>query len=101
VAGDDILVGRHLGGDLDRHVRLALVVEHHQLVFVFRLRIRVAQLHGEVGRVASADAVDRDAARQRTDETDFHLVLGVCGSRRKHQHCSHEPSGDYLAGPDH
>ncbi len=39
-AGDDVLVGRHLGRDLHRHVRLALVVEHDELVFVFRLRHR-------------------------------------------------------------
>jgi hypothetical protein len=79
--GDDVLIGRHFSGDLNRHVRLALVVEHHQLVFVLRLGIRVAQLDREIGRIVSADAVDRDAAGQRADETDFHLVLGVRGSR--------------------
>ena len=42
--GDDFLVGRHLGGDLHRHVRLAFVVEHDELVFVFRFRIGIAQL---------------------------------------------------------
>ena len=79
--GDDLLVGRHLGGDLHRHVRLAFVVEHDELVFVFRLGVGVAQLHGEIGRVAAADAVDRDAAGQRTDEADLDLVLGVSGCR--------------------
>ncbi len=42
--GDDVLVGRHFGGDLHRDVRLALIVEHDQLVFVFRLGVGVAQL---------------------------------------------------------
>jgi hypothetical protein len=50
--GDDVLIGRHFSGDLNRHVRLALVVEHHQLVFVLRLGIRVAQLDREIGRIA-------------------------------------------------
>jgi len=76
-AGDDLLVGRHLGRLLHGDVRLALVVEHHQLVFVFRLRIGIAQPHREIGRVAAADAVDRDAPGQRADEADLHLVLGV------------------------
>ena len=84
-AGDDVLVGRHLGGDLHRHVRLALVVEHDQLVFVFRLRIGIAQLHRQIGRVAAAEAVDRNAAGQRADEADLDLVLGVGSRCRDHK----------------
>ena len=78
-AGDDLLVGRHLGRDLHRDVRLALVVEHDHLVFVFRLGVGVAQLDREVGRVAAAEAVDRHAAGERTDEADLDLVLGLGG----------------------
>ena len=48
-AGDDVLVSGHLGRNLHRDVRLALVIEHHELVFVFRVRIGIAQTHGEVG----------------------------------------------------
>ena len=86
-AGDDVLVGRHLGRDLHRDVRLALVVEHDHLVFVFRLGIGVAQPHREVGRVAAAEAVDRNAAGERADEADFDLVLGFgsdcCSGKRQ------------------
>ena len=44
--GDDFLVRRHLGGDLHGHVRLAFVIEHDELVFVFRFRIGIAQFDG-------------------------------------------------------
>ena len=60
-------------------VRLALVVEHNQFVFVFRLRVGIAQPHGEIGRIAAAEPVDGNAAGQRTDEADLDLVLGVGG----------------------
>ena len=85
---DNFLVCRHPGGDLNRHVGLAFVVEHNELVLVFRLRVGVAQAHREIGRVAAADAVDRDAARERPDKADLDLVfrLGGCGQRARHHH---------------
>ena len=82
-AGDDVFVGCHLGGDLHRDVRFALIVEHDQLIFVFRLGVGIAQLHGQIRRIAAAEAVDRDAARERPDEADFHLVLGVGCTHRE------------------
>ena len=45
---DDLPVRGHLGRNLHRDVRLALVVEHDQLVFVFRFGIGIAQPHREV-----------------------------------------------------
>ena len=76
-AGDDVLVGRHLGCDLDRDVRLALVVKHDQLVLVLCLGVGISQLDGKIGRVAAAQTVDRHAAGERSDETDLDLVLGA------------------------
>src|SRR6185437_9123570 len=38
-AGNDVVLGRHLGGDLNRDVGLAFVVEHDEVVLVFGLRI--------------------------------------------------------------
>ncbi len=55
--GDDFLVRRHLGGDLHGHVRLAFVIEHDEFVFVFRLRIGVAQFDGKIGRIATAEPI--------------------------------------------
>ena len=75
-AGNDLLVCRHLGRNLHRHIRLALVVEHHELVFVFRFWIGVAEPDREVRGIAAADTVYRDAAGERTDEADFDFVLG-------------------------
>ena len=82
-AGDDILVGRHLRRDLHRDIRLALVVEHDNLVFIFRLGIGIAQPHREIGRIAAAETVDRDAARQRSDEANLDLVLCFNGDSRE------------------
>jgi len=76
-ARDDFSIRRHLGRDLHRHIGLALVVEHDQVVGVFCLGIGIAQLHGEISGIAAAEAIDRHAAGERTDETDFDLVFGV------------------------
>jgi hypothetical protein len=82
-SGDNLLVGGHFGGNLHRHVRLAFVVEHDKFVLVFCLGVGVAQLDREIRGIATAQAVDRHAARERPDETDFHFVLGVGGRCRK------------------
>src|SRR5262249_26970273 len=84
-AGDDVLVGRHLGRDLDGDVRFALIVEHDHLVFVFGFRVGIAQPDGEVSRVTAAEAVDRNAARQRADKSDFDFVLRFGGRGGKAQ----------------
>ena len=75
-SSNDLVVGGHLGRGLHGDVRLAFVVEHDELVVVFGLCIGVAQLHRQIGRVAAADAVDRDTAGQRPDEADLDRVLG-------------------------
>ncbi len=75
------LVGPGLGRDLDAGVRLALVVEHHQVVLVLRLRIGVPQLHREIGRVPAAEADGGVPAGERTDERQLHRVLGPGGQR--------------------
>jgi hypothetical protein len=85
---DNRFVCCHPGGDLNRHVGLAFVVEHNELVLVFRLCVGVAQANREIGRVAAADAVDRDAARERPDKANLDLLfrLGGCGHRVRHHH---------------
>ena len=93
---DDLPVGRHLGGDLHRHVRLALVVEHHVLVLVFRLAVGIAQPHREVGRVAAAEPVDRDAAGQRADEADLDLVLRLGGRSRQREQRARQQRRDHV-----
>ena len=84
---DDVLVGRHLGGLLNGHVGLAFVVEHEELVLVFRFCIGVAQPHREIGGVAAAQSVHGNPARERTDEPDLDRLLGLCAQgRRGEQH---------------
>jgi hypothetical protein len=75
-AGDDLPVGRHLGRDLNRDVRLALIVKHDQLVLVLCLGVGISQFDRKIGRVAATQAVDRYPAGQRSNEADLHLVLG-------------------------
>ena len=89
-AGDELPVRRHLGRDLHGDVRFALVVEHDHLVGVFRLGVGVAKLHREVGGVAAAKPVGRDAAGERPDEADLHLVLGCC----RRSPCDNRREGD-------
>ncbi len=98
--GDDRAVGARLGRHLHGDVRLALVVEHDQLVFVLGFRVGVAQLDRELGRVAAADAVGRGAAGERTDEGDLDLVLGRGGQRDERQAGS-QSEGDESFSPDH
>ena len=104
-AADHVAVGRRLGGDLHRHVRLALVVEDDRLVGVFRLGVGVAQLHREVRRVAAAQTDGGIAAAQRADEGYRHLVLRErdagngkheCGGSRRHGR-SMDVHGGFLA----
>ena len=80
---DHRAVGAGLGRHLHRDIGLALVVEDDKLVFVFGPGVGVAQFHRELGRVAGADAVGGDAARERADEGHLDLVLG--GGRQRHQ----------------
>src|SRR5712692_2632476 len=77
-ARDDGVVGSRLGRRAHGGIRLALVVEAHQLEAVFRLGVLVAQAHRKIGGIAPADAVRRHAARQRPDVDDLHrLLLGA------------------------
>src|SRR4029450_1537359 len=76
--------------------------EHDELVFVFRIRIGVAQPHGKLGRVTAAEAVGCRAARQRPDEGDLDLVLrpGRRCKRRCKQY-SRERTGNGNSCPKH
>ena len=91
-------LGRHLHGD----VRLAFVVEHDELVFVFRLRVGVAQPDRELGRVAAAEAVGRGAAGERPDERNLDLVLGLGEPRKaRSKQRGRERAGNDMSCPKH
>jgi hypothetical protein len=81
----DCAVGACLGRRLHPGVRLALVVEHHHLVLILGALVLIAQLDRKVGRVAPAQAVGGDPARERTDEHDLDLILriGACRKRER------------------
>ena len=96
-ARHDLAIGARLGRRLHPGVRLALVVEHHHLVLVLGAFVLVAQLDGEVGGVAPAQAVGGDAAGERTDEHHLDQVLGI-GGRCERERADGD-AGD-QAGPD-
>src|SRR5262245_52321707 len=95
-AGDDVLVFGDLGRDLHRDIGFAFVVEHDELVLIFRIRIGIAQAHGQVGRITPAETVHGYTACQWTNEADLDLVLGFrsdgrngkCKRRNAHSHSS-------------
>ncbi|MCY1493854.1 hypothetical protein D9M68_276990 [compost metagenome] len=76
-AGDDGLVRRDLGRDLNADVRPAFVVLHHQFIRVLGLRVHIAQAHGQVGGIASAQPDRRYATGQRTDKGNLDDILGL------------------------
>ena len=97
---NDAAVGACLGRRLHRDVRLAFVIEHQELVFVFRIGIGVAELDREISRVAAAQPVSRGPAGERADEGDLDLVLGGDGQRQGCQH-SRERDGEERCFADH
>ena len=100
--GHDVVVGGGLGRHLDADVRFALVVEHDHLVLVLGVRVGIAQPDRQIGGIAPAQAIRRDAAGERPDERHLDQVLG---ERRRPERrcggCGERECGDAACGAMH
>ena len=86
-ARDDLAVSGNFRCNLDADVRLAFVVQRDEFVRVLCSRIGVAQSHGQVRGIASAQAVCGNTAGQRSDERqlDRFLCTGCAAGEHEHQ----------------